>query len=193
MMICDICVFDLYGTHTRTWTGKSGNTYRKAVLVLVVVVYWMLLSVVPLSFCHLLNLLVRRTLYTPIGPTSPVPLLGTGGTRVQRRGVSLYCMPRGWPCPAGVGGDPRFPSLYMYVYPARDGGEAALMCSCVGGALRRPHMIAADVFPAHSPHTPYPLPDVDHSTLATTQRMLLTLRAYPTVEDELSARPPAYE
>ena len=74
MMICDICVFDLYGMHTRTWTGKSGNTYRKAVLVLVVVVYWMLLSVVPLSFCHLLNLLVRRTLYTPIGPTSPVPL-----------------------------------------------------------------------------------------------------------------------
>jgi len=69
--------------------------------------------------------------------------------------------------------------LYMYVYQARDGGER--LCAA-GGALRRPHMIAAasDVFPAHSPHTPYPLPDaVDHSTLATTQRMLLTLRAYP--------------
>ena len=191
MMICDICVFDLYGTHTRTWTGKSGNTYRKAVLVLVVVVYWMLLSVVPLSLSPTELAGPPNTLHTDrpyissstwaqaapacSGGVSPCTVCHADGRALQAWAVTLA-----------------FP-LSICTCTRRAMEARPRLCAAVGGALRRPHMIAADVFPAHSPHTPYPLPDVDHSTLATTQRMLLTLRAYPTVEDELSARPPAYE
>ena len=111
----------------------------------------------------------RRTLYTPIGPTSPVPLGYRRHPRVQRRRVSLYTVivryanccgghADGRALQAWAVTDPPFPSMYTTSYPA---WRRPRLCSLgaigarVAGHTQSPRFIAAATRPLTSSH-PYP-------------------------------------
>jgi len=97
--------------------------------------------------------------------------------------------PRGWPCPAGVGGDP--PSFPQCMHVP---GAAAAACAAWGRserARRRPHNRRASLPPPRpltSSH-PYPPSHVDQHTCQTTQRLLVASRASTPVHTSMSAEP----
>ena len=107
--------------------------------------------------CHLLNLF-RRTLYTPIGPTSLSSSTWVQAAPARSGVVSPYAVivryanwgPRGWPCPAGVGGDLPLSHRPMSTRSVRTLAaqrrcEAAFVCSSGAntGAFHSPHFASS--------------------------------------------------